>query len=101
MKHEAREPQAIDFLQQLHPDEMHNAGGDCNNPKCNYQWTPQDQAQVSQYGSLTCPQCQHTFDYKADQYTNAGFSLRQMGQLGEAVVARIGNIPKVGQIQQL
>lgn len=96
--------------QTLWPDEPHGKGGDCPNPYCDYELTPQDWEESFYHGGqFQCPQCGYTWnvgaadpDFMVRDRTRAGMSLMQMGQIGEDVIKQWaeeeGQIPGVGQI---
>jgi hypothetical protein len=94
------------YLEQLNPGEIHNIGGECLNPKCNYVLSDQDRAEVDRNeGWFTCPKCDRTYNFYTDQningpggYTRSGLSMSTMGQIGEEVVHRMGHVPGVGDI---
>lgn len=91
------------YLKNLNPNEIHNAGGSCINPKCDYQFTPDDKDSIAAFdGVFTCPKCDRTYDYyyasENGGFTHAGITMRQMGQIGEKIIARMGSIPLVGEI---
>jgi hypothetical protein len=96
------------FFNQLYPDEPHNVGGDCMNPKCDYKFTPEDFQEMETYsGWFTCPQCGWTYNYLAygndrpGGYTRSGLTMTQMGSIGENIVVGMGSIPGVGQILEI
>ena len=105
-----RQPSYTDsYLQNLHPDEIHNAGGTCLNPKCDYTITSQDEQNMNILdGWWACPECKDSYNYwheldkewgKPGGGTRApGLSMRQMGQIGETLIDRMGSIPGMGQI---
>lgn len=88
------------FFNQLHPDETHGAGGDCINPKCDYIFTDQDMNEMEQHGGwFTCPQCDWTYNYFAEERRNkVGLLPTEMGDIGEEVVQRMKYIPLLGEI---
>lgn len=95
--------QAQRYLQQLYPSEVHNAGGDCINPKCDYEFNDQDIAEMSQMsGWFTCPNCQWTYNYLDNETntksTRTGLTPGEMGAIGESIVAGMGTIPLLGPI---
>lgn len=93
--------QAQHFMKGLYPDEQHGAGGDCDNPKCDYVFTPQDIAQMEKDGGwFTCPQCDHTYNYldTEQRRTRIGLTPTQMGDIGEKVVSGMKTIPTLGPI---
>lgn len=100
-------PQYVNpYLQQLNPAEQHNAGGDCINPKCDYQFSPQDKNEVAQMdGDFTCPKCDRSYNYYYDNdkyapggFTNSGLSMKAMGAIGEQVVHHMSALPGIGNI---
>lgn len=101
---------AINYLNEIYPNEIHNVGGDCPNPKCDYQLTPQDYQNIQMdHGWFVCPKCGMSFNMYYDTgatgqpggYTRAvGLSMTQMGQIGEQVVAQMGEVPTMGKIIQ-
>jgi hypothetical protein len=101
--------QAQRLLHQMYPAEQHNIGGDCINPKCDYEFTDSDLDEMAgASGWFTCPQCQQTYNYLDDGSDSPGGMTRalsltvgQMGEIGEQVVATLGTIPGVGQISQI
>jgi hypothetical protein len=100
--------QAQRILNGLHPVEEHNAGGDCMNPRCDYQFTEQDWSDIGMMsGWFTCPKCNYTYNYLDPNYatfatpggrTRSGLTLSEMGDLGEKIIARMGSIPTAGQV---
>lgn len=88
------------FFNSLYPNEEHNAGGDCINPKCDYVFTDQDMNEMERDGGwFTCPNCGWTYNYYAEERRNkVGLTGRQMGNIGEEIVERLGTIPSLGQI---
>jgi hypothetical protein len=94
------------YMKGIYPNEIHNAGGDCPNPKCNYVFTPEDREEIDQeQGWFTCPQCHMTYNLfeigAAGQggYTRAQIlTMTQMGQIGEQVIQQMGSIPNVGKV---
>jgi hypothetical protein len=94
------------FLDKLNPYEIHNVGGDCINPKCDYQITDQDRKDIEAMdGMFTCPKCDRSYNYYYDNqpdgpggYTRSALTMRQMGSIGETIIADMGSIPQVGQI---
>jgi len=98
--------QAQRWLAQMYPVEQHSAGGDCVNPKCDYEFTAQDEAEMAQnHGWFTCPQCDLTYNYldmePGVRYNRVGMSPGQMGQIGEDVVEQMGTIPLLGTISYI
>lgn len=92
--------QAQQFLNQVHPNEIHGVGGDCINPKCDYVFTPQDMAEMEKNsGWFTCPQCGWTYNYFAEERHNkVGLTPTQMGNIGETIVEQLGTILLLGAI---
>jgi hypothetical protein len=97
------------FLNRLNPQEEHNAGGDCINPKCDYVFTDEDKKNIQlDWGYFQCPKCGQQYNYydaeEAKQdggpggWTRAGLSMDLMGSIGESVVERLVTIPTLGQI---
>lgn len=90
------------WLNQLYPTEVHSVGGDCVNPKCDYEFTPQDEAEIAQdSGWFTCPKCNLTYNYLDEserRYNRVGMSPTEMGDIGEKVVEGMGTIPILGSI---
>lgn len=95
------------YLDQLNPDEEHNAGGDCINPKCKRDFTQADKNDiVAGDGWFTCPTCDTTYNYYSELasksnpggMTRAGLTMKQVGDIGEAVVTRLGNVPGIGEV---
>jgi len=95
------------YLDQLNPDEVHNEGGDCINPKCDYEFTPEDKSDITNAsGWFTCPKCDHTYNYFSEAasksspggMTKAGLTMKQVGDIGESVVTRLGDVPGIGQV---
>lgn len=97
---------AKELLKRQYPNEVHNAGGDCANPKCDYQFTDGDRKDIDyNYGYFTCPKCGTTHNYmdygdEPGGWTHSGLSLDEMGSIGERLVDRIGKIPGVGQVTE-
>lgn len=99
-------PKYVDpYLQNLNPNEVHTVGGDCINPKCDYTFTPQDKQEIEQFdGAFTCPKCDRSYNYLIDYrdtpggYTRAGLTMKDMGRIGEQVIAHLGAIPSLGDI---
>ena len=86
---------------QQYPNEAHGLEGDCINPKCDYRFTYEDiQDMEDNSGWFTCPNCGWSYNYldETGGYTRAGLSLDQMGNIGESVVDRLGEIPNVGPV---
>ena len=98
----AVEPFRWNYLNELHPDEVHNAGGDCPNPRCDYHFTPQDYQNIQDdKGWFQCPKCGETYNLQMEQRTRAlGLTSTQMGQVGENLIASLGSIPGVGQVME-
>lgn len=94
--------QAQKYLNQLYPTEQHGLGGDCVNPKCDYEFTPADEATMAQHsGWFTCPQCQLTYNYldeSGGKPSRSGLTPTEMGQIGEKVVIGMHTIPQLGAI---
>jgi hypothetical protein len=100
------------ILQTMYPNEEHNVGGDCPNPKCPYTFTPQDHLDIKRLGGwFDCPNCgseynlyddaYNGYDSKPGGYTRAqGLTTGEMGLIGENIVAKLGSIEGVGQIIQ-
>jgi hypothetical protein len=90
---------------QQYPNELHNAGGDCENPQCDYEFTPEDEQHIQQFsGWFTCPKCGLSFNYldgDPRKKTRAGLTMDEMGQLGETIIAEMGHIPGVGDVKQI
>jgi hypothetical protein len=94
------------FLDLLNPNEIHNIGGDCINPKCNYMITEADKKEMYDMdGMWTCPKCDRSYNYFYDNdpdgpggYTRAALTMKTMGQIGETVIADMGYVPQVGEI---
>ncbi len=52
------------YLETEHPPEVHGEKGDCKNPYCRYQFTPDDRKEMLYLGGyFTCPQCDLTYNY--------------------------------------
>ena len=122
-------PKYVDnYLEQLAPGEEHalDPESHCVNPKCDYYFTPQDEEEIEQNkGEFTCPKCGTTYNYlretptygdwgeweEGGNYptkgrpanpggnTRAGLTLDQMGQIGEKIVLRMGELPGLGSVQ--
>lgn len=100
--------QAQRFYNGLYPQEEHNAGGDCMNPRCDYVLTPQDWQDVEMSsGWFTCPKCGYSYNYLDPSYseygkpggrTRAGLTTTQMGTIGEEIIQTMGSVPTLGQI---
>ena len=100
-------PKYVDpYLQELAgPDEQHGLGGDCMSPYCNYEFTPEDY-QKAWGDKLTCPLCGYTNNlYEMEKpigepggTTRAGLTLKEMGDIGENLIFRLGELPGVGTI---
>jgi hypothetical protein len=91
------------WLNQLYPAEVHSVGGDCVNPKCDYEFTAEDEAEMARDGGwFTCPNCDLTYNYLDEEpgvrYNRVGMSPTEMGNLGEKVVEGMGTIPFLGPI---
>ncbi|HMD81950.1 MAG TPA: hypothetical protein VKE92_11610 [Anaerolineales bacterium] len=91
---------AQQYLQTVYPNEVHGIGGHCQNPKCDYEFTPQDQEEIEFNGGwFTCPKCNYTQNVYAEEKRNkVGLSPDEMGNLGEQIVSRLGQIPGLGKI---
>jgi hypothetical protein len=95
------------FLGDLYPDETHNAGGDCINPKCDYHLNQADRDQMDSAGGwFTCPKCDKTYNYY-DNFdfdktpggrNRVGLTPGEMGQIGETIIERMKFVPGVGKI---
>lgn len=99
-------------FQEMYPDEVHNVGGDCINPKCDYLFNDADWKDITMGGGWwTCHKCGFTYNYydEADDnfgwgwnrpggQTRAGLTMDQLGAIGESVVAQLGEIEGVGKI---
>lgn len=99
------------------PNEQHEApnSGTCMNPKCHHNFTPQEaeEAEWTQ-GWIKCPECGFRQNLNTDLdegtkvwtseginpggLTRSGLTLTQMGDLGEAIVLRLGELPGIGTI---
>jgi len=95
--------QTQQWLQKQFPDEQHNAGGDCINPLCDYEFTESDKREMySMSGWFTCPQCDHTYNYLNEEFApranRVGLTPGQMGAIGEEIVQKMGEIPLLGPI---
>lgn len=98
-----RPPYVEDYLSEIAgPNEQHeaNPNGHCMNPKCRATFGEED---VDSNGIATCPECFMEQDTHQDTNspggtTRAGLTLKQMGDIGEKVVARMGELPGVGVI---
>jgi hypothetical protein len=92
-------------MNSLVPQEIHNIGGDCINPACDYPFTYEDLQHMENYsGWFTCPQCDLTYNYLNNpniQKTRAGISMDQMGQIGESIIADMGSLPGVGEVKEI
>ena len=110
-----------DWLDRMYPNEQHGYESDCINPKCQHNWTPEEQHELAQYGEVRCQNCgvQQTRHgnigsikdedvYENGPYgrgnrpgggTRAGLTMKQQGDLGEEIVRRIGVLPS-GQIDR-
>lgn len=94
------------YLQTLNPNEIHNVGGHCLNPKCDYEFTSEDEKEInSMNGWFTCPKCDSTYNVYTSGakdspggYTLAGLSMTEMGDIGESIINRMVNIPGVGTV---
>lgn len=94
------------FLDKLNPDERHNIGGDCINPKCDYSLSDEDKRDMYAYdGAFTCPRCDRSYNYFYDNdpdgpggYTRSALTMKTMGGIGESVVDEMVYIPQVGGI---
>lgn len=94
---------AQEYFAQLYPNEIHGLPGDCINPKCNYVFTPQDVDEIQrQNGWFTCPNCGWTYNYLDESFQNGrnrvGMTPKEMGDIGETLVNRMGQIPLLGEI---
>lgn len=100
--------QAQRFMNGLYPQEEHNAGGDCMNPRCDYKFTSQDWQDIEMNsGWFTCPKCGYTYNYLDPDYnsfgkpggrTRAGITMAEMGNIGEQLVAQMRSIPTMGKV---
>jgi hypothetical protein len=96
------------YLQNLYPNEVHGLEGHCINPKCDYVFTSQDEAEMkTNSGWFTCPKCGQTYNYLDPAYngtpggfTRSGLTATEMGQIGEKIVQNLHSIPGVGEISQ-
>jgi hypothetical protein len=94
------------YLQTLNPNEIHNAGGHCFNPKCDYVFTPEDEKEIQAMdGWFTCPKCDSTYNVYTQGnrdspggFTHSGLTMSEMGQIGETIINRMVNIPGVGTV---
>jgi len=93
------------FLNGLYPNEVHGLEGDCINPKCDYQFTQADRNEIAwSDGWFTCPKCDWTYNYYQDfipgqgGYTKSGLTMTQMGDIGETLIERMGNVPPLGAV---
>lgn len=89
------------WLNQMYPAEVHGLGGDCINPKCDYEFTAQDEAVMAQdSGWFTCPQCDQTYNYLDTEvrHNKVGMTPMEMGNIGEKIVEQMGTIPLLGPI---
>lgn len=90
------------WLRDQYPVEEHNVGGDCMNPKCDYEFTEQDLDEMAlNSGWFTCPNCDWTYNYMDPDVvprTRAGLTPTQMGDIGEKIVERMGTIPGLGDV---
>lgn len=84
----------------MYPNEVHGAGGDCINPKCDYVFSDADMQEMARNdGWFTCPQCGWTYNYYAEERRNkVGLTPDKMGTIGETIVERLGSIPLLGEI---
>lgn len=106
----AREPKYVQpFIERLYPNEVHNAGGECPNPKCDYVLTMEDKAGIDQTGEFECPRCGYFYDYEAETLnlngnlpggkTRASISMKQMGDIGEGIVGdKLKGLPGIGEV---
>jgi len=102
---------AKQFMDQIYPDEIHNAGGDCINPQCNYSFTQGDEDTITnQSGWFDCPQCDYHYNYLDPSYgeygkpggrSRSGLTNTEMGDIGERIVERMGTVPGVGQVIEM
>lgn len=94
--------QAQKWLNQLYPAEVHNVGGDCVNPKCDYEFTAADESEMARHsGWFTCPVCDLTYNYldeSGGKPSRSGLTPTEMGNIGEQVVVAMGIIPQLGSI---
>lgn len=98
------------WLDTAYPTEKHNAGGDCLNPKCDYEFTDRDKSDmITNSGWFTCEKCGWTHNYLDEAYnmygqpggsTKAGISMDDMGNLGEEIIARMIDVPGVGHVME-
>lgn len=94
------------YLQTLNPNEIHNLGGHCLNPKCDYRFTPEDEKEINAFGGhFTCPKCDSSYNvYTAGDklspggFTHSGLTMSEMGHIGETIINRMVNIPGVGTV---
>lgn len=100
--------------------ELESAGWQkCPNPKCNFMINPASLEQIkSSNGYFMCPACKQSYDLMADHLpyhgayhgsmdpsqfapggtTRIGIPLADQGQIGENIVAKMGEIPGYGPI---
>lgn len=103
-KKTAAEPAYVQpYLDSLNPKEIHGMGGDCKNPYCDYKFTPDDKKDMVWSGGwFTCPQCDMSLNYSGnlgqDKVTRTGLTPTQMGDIGEAIIEEMANIPGVGPV---
>lgn len=94
------------YLRTLNPNEIHNLGGHCINPKCDYVFTPEDEKEIEAMGGwFTCPKCDWTYNFytQGDKFqpggfTHSGLTMTEMGNIGEGIINRMQNIPGVGTV---
>jgi hypothetical protein len=103
-------PKYVDpYLQNLNPNEVHNAGGDCINAKCDYAFTSLDKQLISQFdGDFTCPKCDQSYNYYFDNnldpdinpggFTHSGLTMKAMGNIGEQIIVHLNGLPGIGTV---
>lgn len=104
-------PGVLRGLQEVNPNypdpEQFQAdpNSNCVNPKCDYQLDPETQEEVNQQGRFVCPRCGTENivqpEFNPGGRTLSGLSLDQMGNIGETLIARIGEIPGVGSVESM
>ncbi len=97
---EAGFSRAQQFIQTLYPNEIHGLEGHCVNPKCDYNFTPQDIQEMEFNGGwIECPKCGTVQNPMDERKTNrVGLTPGEMGQIGENIVQGMGSIPLLGRI---
>ena len=111
----------MDWLNTNKPDEAFGQESDCINPKCEHNWTDEEQLDLAKYGDTICPDCgmmqnrngtagpiedaendsmtrgKPTNKLPGGGFARSGLPIIQMGNIGEKLVARAQTLP-CGQV---